>query len=96
MNDLTESIETLAQKTRSLIEAYEHSKRKIEVLQSEQEKWKQKYGMLEAEAERLKEENKTLRMASALKGNDDHVSETKRKLSKLMRDIDKCIALLSE
>lgn len=46
--------------------------------------------------EKLQEENRMLKMASAIKGDEENVSESKRRISQLVREIDKCIALLND
>ena len=57
---------------------------------------KKKEEELNRELERLREENKVLKMASAFKGDEDGVTESKRRISHLVREIDKCIALLND
>jgi hypothetical protein len=37
-----------------------------------------------------------LRMASASRGEGDNATETKRKISQMVREIDKCIAKLND
>ena len=46
--------------------------------------------------EKLKEDNKVLKMAAAFKGDEKVVSETKRKISQMVREIDRCIAQLND
>jgi hypothetical protein len=44
----------------------------------------------------LKKQNESLRMANSLLGSDDNKRETKLKINSLIRDIDHCIAQLSD
>jgi chromosome segregation ATPase len=44
----------------------------------------------------LKEQNETLKMANSLLGSDENKRETKLKINSLIREIDYCIAQLSD
>jgi len=44
----------------------------------------------------LKQQNDTLRMANSLLGSDDNKRETKLRINSLIREIDYCIAQLSD
>jgi chromosome segregation ATPase len=48
------------------------------------------------EIEALKSQYETLRIANALLGSDDNKRETKLKINSLIREIDYCIAQLSD
>lgn len=96
MKDLNTSVETLTVKTESLLKAYVGKSEKLATLQGQHQKLLIKVDDLTTEIERLKEENKVLKMASALKGNSENVSETKRKISQMVREIDRCIAMMND
>ena len=96
MKDLNNLIETLAKKADALAKAHGQSKMKIASLQSESKSLHLKMEQLNSEIDRLKEENKVLKMASALKGDESTVTETKRKISQMVREIDRCIAKLND
>ena len=96
MKDLNSSVESLTKKTDRLLKVHESRKQKIGDLVAEQGVLKAEVVSLSEELKRLKEENKVLRMASALKGDSENVGETKRKISQMMREIDRCIAMLND
>lgn len=96
MKDLGESIETLAKKTEGLIKAYSARGTTIETLKSDKLKLQEKVAKLSDELQHLKEENRLLKMASALKGSGENVTETKRRISDMVREIDRCIAMLND
>jgi hypothetical protein len=48
------------------------------------------------EIEALKQQNESLKMANALLGSDDNKRETKLRINSLIREIDYCIAQLSD
>lgn len=96
MKDLNTSVETLTKKTESLLNAYVSKSEKLTAMEGQHQKLLTKVDDLTTEVERLKEENKVLKMASALKGDSENVSETKRKISQMVREIDRCIAMLND
>ena len=96
MKDLTSSIESLSKKTEGLVQAYGQGQQKIRSLEQDKLKMTGKIEGLNQEIERLREENKVLRMASAIKGDEEKVTESKRRISQLVREIDRCIALLND
>ncbi len=96
MKDLSESVETLGKKADALIQAIRSTRAKLESLEAENQKLRDKSSLLNEEYNKLKDENKVLRMASAIRGEGDNVTETKRKISQMVREIDKCIAKLND
>ncbi len=96
VKDLSSSIESLTKRTDGLIHAYQQGVGRVQSLEEDNRKLEAKMGGLNAEIERLKEENKVLRMASAIKGDEEKVTESKRRISQLVREIDRCIALLND
>jgi cell division protein FtsB len=96
VKDLSESVETLGKKADALIQAIRSTRAKLESLEAENQKLRDKSSLLNEEYNKLKDENKVLRMASAIRGEGDNVTETKRKISQMVREIDKCIAKLND
>jgi flavorubredoxin len=96
VKDLNESVETLSEKTSELLKALKQSRQEVITLSANNKKLKVKMSGLDEDFQRLKEENKVLKMASAFKGNPEAVSETKRKISQIVREIDRCIAGLND
>lgn len=96
MKDLTTTVESLGKKIDSLIGAGEGYQQKIESLELEKQKLQDKLNEASDDLKRMREENKVLKMASAIKGDEGTVSESKRKISQIVREIDRCIALLND
>ena len=44
----------------------------------------------------LKEKNKILKLSSSLQGKGDDTKATKQQINELVREVDKCIALLNQ
>lgn len=74
--------EVLKQTNAKLSEQLEHYQQKILQYQDEIATWSDKYD--------------TLKMANSMLGSDENKRETKLKINTLIRDIDHCIAQLSE
>ena len=68
----------------------------LKALEEDKRKLEGKMEGLSNEIQRLQEENKVLRMASAIKGDEEKVTESKRRISQLVREIDRCIVLLND
>jgi hypothetical protein len=96
VSTLVDSVETLSKKTDTLIRALREGREKRKGLEQDNARLAEKVERMANDFERLKEENKVLRMASALKGDPETVAETKRRISKMVREIDRCIAKLSD
>ncbi|MEX2596625.1 MAG: hypothetical protein WEC59_06800 [Salibacteraceae bacterium] len=96
MKELSYSVETLSKKADALLTAFEKRNERIAQLEQEKLALAKKMEGLESEMKRLKEDNKVLKMASALKGNEESVTESKRRIGELVREIDKCLALLND
>jgi predicted nuclease with TOPRIM domain len=74
-----------------------------EALKQEKDHLKGKIGDLESTISQLKEENilleqkyKNLKLAKMLATSDDETKDAKSKIQKIVREIDKCIALLNQ
>jgi chromosome segregation ATPase len=66
---------------------------KIEELNAQVEELRVSLINKDREIEALEESNKTLKIAKSLTGTEEH-SDAKQKINELVREIDKCIALL--
>lgn len=89
-------LNNLKSRTQQIIEAY----RKLEVdkskLHEEFEELQIKLSDLEHEKSELGRENEQLRIANQLLSGTDENREAKQKINFLIREIDKCIALLNK
>ena len=77
--------------------------KKLVVLELENQELKQKIGVFEKNQEQqseeliaLKSQIENLRMANSLIGSEENKRETKLKINSLIREIDYCIAQLSD
>lgn len=88
LNELKFKVERLIKLYISSLQTIEDQKGRIEELSVEIEN-------LKSEKQNLNEELKTARVANALSGSGDGSYQAKLRINQLVREIDKCIALLN-
>ena len=91
-----EELKLLNRKLDELLEKYKFLRTEYKNLMSVNEALKNR---LQEREERIKElENKyeTTRLSGALLGNEENAVEAKKKITELVREIDRCVALLNK
>lgn len=89
-----EIINELKKKVKHLITLYTSSLNRIRDLYEENEAIKIKLELIKNENKELKDKIKTLKTAKGI-SNEEYTVEAKHQISRLVREIDKCIALLN-
>jgi DNA integrity scanning protein DisA with diadenylate cyclase activity len=91
-----EIFSSLRQRIRSVISLYEKQKDSVEELRKKNLELNERIGMLENKLEILDKKHENLKIAkvlSSVPGEDVH--ETRLQVNRIVREIDKCIALLN-
>lgn len=96
MSVIAEIIDTLEYKVEKLFEKSKSLEKHNQVLQLELAKAAQIIQKQSEEMEALKKQYDTLKIANSLLGSDNNKRETKLKINSLIREIDYCIAQLSD
>ncbi|GGB74472.1 hypothetical protein GCM10007424_12980 [Flavobacterium suaedae] len=96
MSGLTDLVDSLENKLEKLIQNMDLLKEQNQKLEDEISKSAIIISSQSDEITSLKEQNETLRMANSLLGSNDNKRETKLKINSLIREIDYCIAQLSD
>ncbi|MCM0668458.1 hypothetical protein [Flavobacterium tyrosinilyticum] len=96
MSVIAEIIDTLEYKAQKLFEKSKGLEQNNQVLRLELAKATQIIQKQSEEMEALKKQNETLKIANSLLGSDNNKRETKLKINSLIREIDYCIAQLSD
>lgn len=96
MSVIVEIIDTLEYKVEKLFVRTKSLEKKNQELQLELSKAAQIIQKQSAEIETLKKQYDTLKIANSLLGSDNNKRETKLKINSLIREIDYCIAQLSD
>ncbi len=80
---------------RRLINSLEQSKNELSSVREEYRNLEQQLIMLSKENEELKKKYENLKVAKVLAEGDPENQAAKQKITKLIREVDKCIALLN-
>jgi chromosome segregation ATPase len=96
MSVITEIIDTLENKIEKLFIKINSLEKKSQDLKIELTKSETIIQNQSREIDALKSQYETLKIANALLGSDDNKRDTKLKINSLIREIDYCIAQLSD
>ena len=89
-------LSTFEARLRHLIYLHDELKRENAELKQLLEAKEEEYGKVQAEYRELELNYTNLKTATTISLNGSDVKETKLRLSKLVREVDKCIALLND
>lgn len=96
MSEIVEIIDTLEFKIQKLFEKIDSLEEKNQLLQLELNKSIVSNQNQKAVLDTLQSEFESLKMANSLLGSEDYKRDTKLKINSLIREIDYCIAQLSD
>jgi septal ring factor EnvC (AmiA/AmiB activator) len=96
MSKIEDVVGSLENKIDKVLHKLQVSKQTSDKLSEELQKSQNRILQLEEQISEKEENFETLKIASAMLGSDDNKRETKLKINTLIRDIDHCIAQLSE
>jgi DNA repair exonuclease SbcCD ATPase subunit len=96
MNGLSEIVDALEVKLEKLAQKLDSLQAENQGLQNEVSRSALALNRQSEEIAALKQQNESLRMANSLLGSDDNKRDTKLKINSLIREIDYCIAQLSD
>ena len=93
--DTSEISSKIKQKVQVLVFTYERIKQENELLKAQKAELEFKYKAKEQALLELEERYSRLKLAKAIDASDAEVHEAKIKVNRMVREIDKCIALLN-
>jgi division protein CdvB (Snf7/Vps24/ESCRT-III family) len=96
MGEITEIVDSLEGKLTKLVYKLESLQKANYRMENEITQSASLISRQQEEIVALKQQNDTLRMANSLLGSDDNKRETKLRINSLIREIDYCIAQLSD
>ena len=96
MGEITEIVDSLEGKLKKLVYKLESLQKANYRMENEITQSASLISRQQEEIVALKQQNDTLRMANSLLGSDDNKRETKLRINSLIREIDYCIAQLSD
>lgn len=92
----TDLLREFKNKLDKLINLYLRTKREKQLLLEEQLQLKEQIRIISLRNEELLKKQEDLKFAKSLLGADDDPHEAKLKINRIVREIDKCIALLNK
>lgn len=96
MSDLSEIVDSLENRISKLLHKYEKLKQKKSKLEEDIDSMKDQQQEFQLEISQWKDKCSSLQLANSMLGSDQYKRETKLKINALVREIDQCIAQLSE
>lgn len=96
MNGLSEIVDALEVKLEKLAQKLDRLQAENQEMENEVSRSALALNRQSEEIAALKQQNESLRMANSLLGSDDNKRDTKLKINSLIREIDYCIAQLSD
>ncbi len=85
----------LEEKITLLITKFESASARVEALEAENSQLKEQLKQLSEEKRIVEEQYSTFKMSSAISGDSEQTAEAKHRIAQIVREIDKCIALLN-
>lgn len=96
MNANEKTLTLFTTRVRQLILQYDEKKREINALQEKLKKRESQIKELEAKLSQMQNDYTSLKMAKMIEISYGDMEDAQKRLSKLIRDVNKCITLLSE
>lgn len=96
MNPTEQTLATFETRVRQLILRFQELKKENNDLRSLLEKTEQDVSTLQAKLTQAGNDYQSLKMAKMMEITDGDLDSAKARLAKLIRDVDKCIAILSD
>lgn len=96
MNANEKILNTFATRVRQMILQYEELKRENDELYTLVDRREQEMKQLQRELDQAHDDYNVLKMAKMLEVTDGDMETAQKRVSKLIRDVNKCITLLSE
>jgi|SRR5690554_569370 len=96
MSELVKIVNELEEKINRMILKSDDLKDKNQTLHSELSFYKERFRQTEEDINSLQEQIETLKIANALLGSDNFKRETKIRINSIVREIDYCVAQLSD
>ena len=96
MNANEKILDTFATRVRQMILQYEELKKENDELYTLVDRREQEIKQLQRELDQAHDDYNVLKMAKMLEVTDGDMETAQKRVSKLIRDVNKCITLLSE
>ena len=96
MSDIKSLVTNLEKKIEKLVDLHRHSSKELSALKQNTHELKQTIEQQKQTIKDLEEKNKVIKLSKSISGNNENTHELKLKINELVREIDKCTALLNK
>ena len=96
MSDLKSIAVSLEGKIEKLVDLHRHTKKELSVLQNQNTNLNQTIAQQKQSIKELEDKSKVLKLSKSLSTTNENTTELKLKINELIREVDKCIALLNK
>ena len=96
MNAIEKALNTFATRVRQMILQYEEMKKENNDLYELVDQREKEIEKLEAQLKQARTDYNSLKMAKMIEISDSDMENAQKRISKLIRDVNKCITLISE
>lgn len=96
MSEIAEIIDTLESKLKKLLQKIDQLEQTSSAMKAELEKTTMNMQQQSQEIDGLKKQYESLKITNSLLGSEENKRDTKLKINSLIREIDYCIAQLSD
>ena len=96
MSELKSVVVSLESKIEKLVDLHHRSKKEMTALQTQHNHLTQTIAEQKQTIKELEERSKVLKLSKTLSNTNENTTELKLKINELIREVDKCIALLNK
>lgn len=96
MSDIVKIVDELERKIKKMISKTDDLEKANDALRSELSFYKDRFRQTEIETDNLNNQIESLKTANALLGSEDFKRETKVRINSIIKEIDYCVAQLSD
>lgn len=90
------TVKLFTTRVRQMMLHYQELKKQNEAQAEELRQWQEKVETLEQQLQQAQNDYNSLKMAKMIEITDDDMAKAKVRLTKLIRDVNRCITMLSE
>lgn len=96
MSGLKSAVTSLETKLEKLVDLHRKTRKEVQALQLQNEQLSQALAQQKQTIKDLEDQSKVLRISKTITNNKENTTELKLKINELIREVDKCIALLNK
>ena len=96
MSDIKSIVTSLESKIEKLVDSHHRTKKELSALQNQNNHLNQTIAQQKQTIKELEDKYKVLKLSKSLSTSNENTHELKLKVNELIREVDKCIALLNK